>query len=224
MTRHSLRLLIACTTLAVVSALTATSAANAADYAPTPGITVSNSTPAPGSDVQVVFKNGTFPGNNGTEPVAVSIAGYNASLVTGTVAGSGAHFSRGGALPLLGRVSTVRDAVGFTQPAVNAGLAFTMTLPSDSTGYYTVTGTGTVSGSSISAQLSVTVSSSGKVSVSSSSSAVEGTGGGLLLALTGASGVLLLGLAIGAGTLLIVGIILVVAARRRRRRLAAVAG
>ncbi|ANP71463.1 hypothetical protein [Cryobacterium arcticum] len=164
--------------LAVLAVFAVPAAANAAGYVPDGNIVVSG-TIAPGSPVTVSFTPGSFtPG----ETVSFTLTGENATGAT------------------LATFKSVVNSQSLTKTAAGSGaVAVAVTLPTNASGSYTTTATGLTSGTVGTASLTVAAADSAAGTGSGTS-----TGGGLastgynapMLAIWGAAGALLLGVAL----------------------------
>jgi hypothetical protein len=166
---------VAAIALAVLAVFAVPAAANAAGYVPQGNITVSDSTPTPGEAVTVGFDDGSFtPG----ESVSFTLTGENAASAT------------------LANLRAVVNSTSITKTATAAGsVAVVVTLPSDASGSYTLTGTGLTSGSVGTATLTVVAADSGTAVTAAGGLASTGYDAPML-AIWAAAGALLLGVAL----------------------------
>lgn len=149
-------------------------------YVPSSDITISDSTPAPGGSATISFLGSAF---DPSEAVNFVLEGENASGATLAVI-----------------TPAALETKSFTKAADATGaVSVTVTLPSNATGTYKLTGTGVTSGNIGTATLTATTAS------------------GDTLENTSANNVMLWGWA-GAGALILVGGGIVVAASVRRQR------
>ena len=164
--------------LAVLAVFAVPAAANAAGYVPDGNIVVAGAI-EPGATVTVTFTEGSFtPG----ESVSFTLTGENAAGAT------------------LATFKSVVNSQSLVKTAAGSGaVALDVTLPTNASGTYTTTATGLTSGTVGTASLTVAAADSAAGTGTGTS-----TGGGLastgynapMLAIWGAAGALLLGVAL----------------------------
>ncbi|PXA70000.1 sortase [Cryobacterium arcticum] len=167
---------LAAIALAVLAIFAVPAAANAAGYVPVGNITVSGAV-TPGSVVTVSFTDGSFtPG----EDVSFTLTGENAVGAT------------------LATFKSVVNSQSLVKTASDTGaVSLDVKLPTDATGTYTVTATGLTSGTVGTASLTVGSADAGTGSSDSAAGGLASTGYNTpMLAIWGAAGALLLGVAL----------------------------
>jgi hypothetical protein len=170
--------------LAVLAVFAVPVAANAAGYVPASNVRVSGSVTA-GAALDVIFADGSFGGPGTGEDVSFAVSGSGSATL-----------------------STFKAATMTTVKSTGAqgGVTLTVTLPTDATGSYTVTGTGLTSGTVGTATLTVAAPDAGAANTGDNP-ASTGFDASVLL-IWSAVGALLLGAAL----------VIVLSIVRRRRR------
>ena len=167
---------LAAAALVVLAVFAVPAAANAAGYVPEGNIFVTGAVTA-GATVTVGFTDGSFtPG----EDVSFTLTGENAAGAT------------------LASFKSVVNSQSVVKTATASGaVSLDVTLPTDASGTYTVTATGLTSGTVGSASLTVGSTDAGTGSSDSAAGGLASTGYNTpMLAIWGAAGALLLGVAL----------------------------
>jgi len=159
--------------LAVLAVFAVPAAANAAGYVPEGNVTVSDSTVEPGQTVSVSFDDASFAAG---ESVSFTLTGENAAGAT------------------LATIKAVVNSTSITKTASAAGAVnVAVTLPTNASGSYTLTGTGLTSANVGTATLTAVAADS----AAAANGGLASTGyNAPMLAIWAAAGALLLGIAL----------------------------
>ena len=173
--------LIAAAALVVVGLFAVPTAANAAGYVPASNVSVSGPV-APGAAATVGFAAGSFVAN---ETVSISVTGEGAATI-----------------------AAVQTVTATKTASANGALSFTVTLPTNARGTYSVTATGLSSGNVGTAALTVVPADAGASAIGNGTGGLAFTGSTTpTLVIWGAGGAV----ALGAALLAVMGL-----ARRQR--------